>query len=124
MKRVYIASKAKHAVHWKGFIQLGFVGIQCRWFQYAGSDDDDLDYNQLWSECLEDVQLADVLICYCAPGDVLKGALVEVGIALGLGKRVILVGELDDFKANGSWWNHAGIEFMDTVADALRSTME
>jgi hypothetical protein len=120
--RVYIASKAKHAPKWQALIAAGYNGIQCEWFNYAGTtetDDSQIDYGQLWDHCITDVQEADALVLYCEPGEVLKGAILELGVALARDKRVILVGSDEDLRRNGSWLHVRGIERAATVIDAL-----
>lgn len=118
MTKIYIASKASHRPHWRELRGHGH-NIISRWIdvddKYIGTtfgDPVSLDYRALWDTCVQDVIACDVLICYVEPDEVLKGALIEVGVALGLGKRVICVGHKSDYLKNGTWINHRSIELV------------
>lgn len=122
--KVYIASKACHRPHWRKLAKL--FNITSRWIylddKHIGTTlgENDLDYTKLWVECIEDVCKSDCVIVYCEYNEVLKGALVEIGAALALGKRVYLVGDLVAYNANGTWQNHPLIQFRDgSVAKLL-----
>lgn len=59
-----------------------------------------------WSHDEEDVRKADVVLVFGHEDDVLRGALVEAGIGIGLGKRVIVVGINP---AYGTWQFHPNV---------------
>ncbi len=110
MNKIYMASKASHRPLWRGFRDGGYP-INSRWIdvddKYIGRDlPPDYDFSRLWIECIEDVLNADALILYCAPGDVLKGALFEMGAAVAAAKMVCVVGDKRTIRENGSWLGH------------------
>lgn len=110
--KIYIASKSIHRPYWRAFRDLGH-NIISRWIDVEDKytiDPTGLDFKELWEWCIKDVQECDVLVCYVEPGEVLKGALIEVGVALGLGKRVVCVGSIQDYLNNGTWLNHPRVE--------------
>ena len=117
MAKIYIASKAKHRPRWRALRDSG-VNINSRWIDTpdlyigttAGDGVSDLDYEKLWIQCIEDVINCDMLILYVEPGEVLKGALVEVGAALAAGRMVIACADLDGIEGIGTWWNHPLVE--------------
>jgi hypothetical protein len=57
----------------------------------------------VWIEDEEDVRAADVVLVYWEPGDNLRGALVEAGMGIALGKDVIVVGHSP---AHWTWKYH------------------
>lgn len=116
--KVYIASKANHRATWRSIRDLLVAGdepvrINSRWIDVADrytADPQGLDYTLLWTHCIEDVINCDVLICYVDRGETLKGALIEVGVALASNKRIVLLGNREDYLNNGTWLNHPGVE--------------
>jgi nucleoside 2-deoxyribosyltransferase len=69
-----------------------------------------------WERNVQDVRKCDALLAYAAPEDVLVGALVEVGVALGAGKTVICVGSSRSF---GTWVFHENVYKAKSVMDAV-----
>lgn len=91
IKGIYVASKAvAHGPHWRSLRDQG-LPILSSWI-----DESDpgltLDWPDLWHRCLTEVAKSSALIVYLEPGEVLKGAWIEVGAALALGIPVIGVG--------------------------------
>lgn len=108
--KIYIASKARHRVEWRRFREAGH-NIISRWIDTPDqlidtSRDPGLDYVKLWTHCIEDVLNCDVLILYCGPGETMKGALVELGAAIGHNKTILVVGYPKDIHENGTWISH------------------
>lgn len=108
--KIYIASKALHRPQWRDYRKLG-VPIISRWIDTPDEHLDrelpaGFDFAQLWTQCVEDVVAADVTVVYVEHGEVLKGAILEVGVALGLGKKVVACGPMSTFLANGTWIHH------------------
>ena len=70
---------------------------------------------KFWPNNVDDVRHCDVLLCLAPPADStdqLRGALVEVGVALGWHKPVLLVGYVE-----GTWQDHPRIwRFKDLAA--------
>lgn len=111
--KIYIASKAIHRPRWRSLRSAG-VPIISRWIDVEdkySADPTGLDFANLWDMCVEDVRECDVLVCYVEQGEVLKGALVELGGALLLGKRIIASGPRTAYADNGTWLHHSGIEY-------------
>jgi hypothetical protein len=107
----YIASKTKHAEFWRAN-RNGGDRITSTWIDEA-EEGQTADYAELASRCLREIQEADYLILYCEEGELLKGALLEAGMALALGKRVRCVGDCDSisrvFKKHPLWSSHPSI---------------
>ncbi|WP_411839681.1 hypothetical protein [Paracoccus sp. ME4] len=88
---IYMASKAvAHGSRWQALRDEGWPIIST-WIDESevGAT---LDWPDLWDRCLSEVVSAEVCIVYMEPGEVLKGAWVEVGAALAAGVHVIGVG--------------------------------
>lgn len=109
---IYIASKTKHAARWRALRASG-VPISSSWIDEAGEGETN-DWDDLWCRCLEEVKSARAVILYVEPGEVLKGAYVEVGAALVSGVRVFVVGE-----PVGSFWRHHLVTRCATMVEAL-----
>jgi hypothetical protein len=107
--KIYIASKAAHRPRWRDLRAAGAPFIS-RWID-LGDDiaDEDVNFPELWTWCIEDVKECDVLIAVVASGERLKGVLIEIGAALAFGKRIIVIG--DPGRENGTWINHPDIEW-------------
>lgn len=104
MIKVYTASKLYHAEMWRT-LHIDGVEFTARWPRlHVGTVPDDARYAKIfWMHDEEDVRASDVVLVYAEPKDKLRGALVEAGMAIALGKDVIVVGEHDDF---GTWQYH------------------
>lgn len=88
---IYIASRSRHAARWRTLRDHAGLPILSTWIdRVAGVGHD--EWNDLWQCCLEEASLAHTLILFAEDGDILRGALLEVGAALALGRRVIYVG--------------------------------
>lgn len=107
--KVYTASKITEFQRWRNLVtewpEIEFVA---RWpFKHYGNIPDTSVYARLfWDHDLEDVGKADVILLYANPEDKLRGALVEVGMGLALGKSVIVIGNHDDFS---TWQYHRNV---------------
>lgn len=117
--KIYIASKAKHRPRWREFRDVMGYDIISQWID---TDDEftenpeGLDYTKLWQACIQDVKDCDVLVLYVEEGEHLKGALVELGVALGLRKEIVMTGPIGD---NGTWHNHDKVEVYDKSIEEL-----
>lgn len=121
--RVYIASKLKHAPVWKEFrntykLEIDFTS---RWFDIENTADQkatvDRDhYREVWDIDYRDVRTADFCILYADQGEHLRGALVEAGMMLASGGKVIVIGEHEDY---GTWQSHRGVYHEPCVNTAL-----
>lgn len=110
--KVYFASKLAHAEKWRDLVYVEdgwgeIIEMVARWPHVVALVPDDLEFiKHAWTQNQEDIARADVVVLYALPGENLRGALVEAGMALALGKPVILVGENSDY---GTWRNHSGV---------------
>jgi hypothetical protein len=86
----YIASKVKHAPKWIELRSLG-VNIISSWIDEAGEGQTG-NYRELSTRCLKEIRRCGALVLYFESGEILKGALLEAGAALALGKQVRAVG--------------------------------
>lgn len=100
MKSVYFAARYSRREELKGYrAELEALGIEVtsRWLdtpQRDRSEYSDDDWRQLGQADQADVLAADALICFTeAPGEGGNGGRhVELGMALALGRRVVIVG--------------------------------
>ena len=88
--KIYTASKTAHAEKWRTLRREHQVTAS--WIDAVGKGHT-IDYPELAARCIKDIAKADILLLYCEPGELLKGALVEAGIALAFGKEIRCVGE-------------------------------
>jgi hypothetical protein len=122
---VYGASRASIAARpalWKKLRKDG-ANIICSWIDESGEGDTN-DFSELWARIESEIRSCDRLVLYIEPNDFpLKGALVEVGMALSLGKPVwvvnngVVVNERD-FKPIGSWAKHPLVTFCSEIEKA------
>lgn len=94
MARIYIASKTRHAGLWKALRDAG-VPIISSWIDEAGKGET-LDWGRMWQTCFDQAATATHLIIYVQEGEILKGAWIEVGVALANSVPVFGVG-IDDY---------------------------
>lgn len=113
---IYVASKTYHAPWWRALRAAG-VPIIATWIDEPDPCD---NYPALWQRCIQEAAHAAVTLVYAAPGEVLKGGLIECGAALSAGKRIVQVGtcaslEIGDgsdasFTHHGRWYRAKDIE--------------
>lgn len=102
--KVYIASKMHHAPRWREAYSRPDIHVVSRWpFLEPAVDCRTTNCQKFWQDDFTDINSCDVLILFVGGDEKLRGALVEVGIALGLGKFVIVIGDHHD---HGTWWHH------------------
>lgn len=107
--KVYIASKMCHAERWRNaYEENPHFHIVSRWpFLEPFIAPTEANARKFWQDDVADIQAADAVIVYAEEGEKLRGALVEAGIAIGLGKLVIVIGEHPDF---GTWSHHPQVK--------------
>jgi hypothetical protein len=88
--RIYIASKTKHAPRWRELRDAG-APIISTWIDEAG-EGESKDLADLWNRCVSETKHATALVLYAEPSDALKGAWIELGVALAAGVPVFAVG--------------------------------
>ena len=119
MIRVYTASKLEEYKRWLK-IQKEHPGVffHARWIKHMeiGTPDRSERAQEFWLQDQEDVESADVVLLYETNGKVLKGALVEAGMAISRGIPVLVVG--DEAKI-GNWVYHPGVTIVATLEEAL-----
>lgn len=122
MIRVYPSSKVKHAPMWRELHRdAPHVFLNARWIKRAEHESDlkENGFKDLWNECQDDIESADAVLVYAEDGDVLKGALVEVGMALANGIRVIIIVSEHNRLAYGTWVHLDSVEWVTSMEDAL-----
>lgn len=127
---VYVASRASlpaRPAMWRLLRSEGWP-IVSSWIDEAGPGET-ADMCELWSRIRGEIASSIGLVLYVEREDFpLKGALVEAGIAIGLGKPVVVVLgggltlEPGSMRPLGSWSQHPLVEFkaMDEALDWLR----
>ncbi len=106
MIKIYTASKLIHAGLWRELVETWTeIEFTARWpVKHVGTVPDDPSYARVfWEHDLEDVSKSDGVLLYAEKGDHLRGGLVEAGMAIALGKFVIVVGDHPDY---GTWQYH------------------
>lgn len=114
--RVYAASKVKHAGMWRALRDFG-MPIHSSWIDEAG-EGQTADHAELAMRCLLEVHETQALILFCEPGDILKGALIEAGAALALGKHVYCVGTCESLSIR-TFSKHPNWHEVSTVHEAF-----
>ena len=93
----YTASKIWHAPKHRELRDIYGLPVKARWIDL--DEIKDVDYienhkDKLWTTCFEDVRDSDFLLVYFEDwAEEQRGALVEIGMAYGLGKPVYAIGE-------------------------------
>lgn len=105
MSKVYVASKLYHAGIWRqARLDYPEIHFTARWPYLVSKVPDEAKYaKNFWLDDLRDVADANVILVYAEPADRLRGALIEAGAALALGKVVWLVGQNESY---GTWQHH------------------
>lgn len=123
----YIASRAslaERASAWRRLRDVDGWKITSSWIDEAGAGET-VNLGALWERIESEVSRSERLILYVEPEDFpLKGALVEVGMAIAhrIPIRVVAPGVVLDpvsFRPIGSWVRHRLVSFCDTMDDAL-----
>lgn len=108
----YAASKVKHARAWRKLRSCG-EPVSASWIDEA-EEGQTADYAELALRCIEEIRRSEFVLLYCKPGEILKGALIEAGCALALGKEVRCVGNCDSlsrvFRCHPLWREFESID--------------
>lgn len=124
----YIASRASvpsRSRSWRRLRDVDGWLITCSWIDEAGPGQT-ADLGALWQRIELEIRASERLILYVEPDDFpLKGALIEVGMALAhdIPIRIVAPGvtlEPGSFRPLGSWVKHPLVAFADTMGEALR----
>lgn len=125
---IYVASRAsvpERGEMWRRFRSEGFR-ITSSWIDEDG-DGTTQDFTDLWQRISDEIAEAYGVVLYAEASDFpLKGALIEVGIALGLNKPVIvclphLNLDTRSCRPIGSWINHPMVSRKDNVREAMNA---
>ena len=115
--RVYVASKMKHAARWRELYASPRVHLVNRWpFLEPFVDADEVNARFFWQDDIADIRACNALIVYAEAGEHLRGALVEAGAAIALGKLVVVVGDHPDY---GTWQHHPYVMNASTIEEAV-----
>ena len=120
MVKVYMASKMGHAEKWRDLYshhpEIHIVNGWCFLEPFIEPTPDNA--RKFWQDDFDDISRCDVLILYAEKDEHLRGGLVEAGIALGLGKIVMVIGEHADY---GTWQHHPSVWKSSSIEGALES---
>lgn len=124
MIRVYTASKLSSAQMWRTLhAAWPHVYFHARWLKHNAIGTPDLQEfaPRFWLEDETDVRQADAVLVYGLPGEHLRGALVEAGMAIAFRVPVIVVGEHPDY---GTWQHHPGVRRVPDLVAAYEMLLE
>ena len=98
----YVAGKIWHAPKFQFLRDTVGLNVKARWIDLQQDSDIVMNRkNDLWQQCYEDVRDSDFLLLYSEEqSEEQRGALVEVGMAFGMGKRVYAIGSCKSTKSN------------------------
>lgn len=123
--KVYGASKLHHYRLWFQLKEewAPEIDLIARWpkFHVEGVADTPENAKTFWIEDEEDVWRSDVVMVYATSVDVLRGALVEVGMGLALGKSVLAVGHNEGY---GTWQYHPNVSWCGSLPEARQILLE
>ena len=125
VKKVYVCSRASVPERVEAWRQLRAQGmaITSSWLEEGTKER--ADFGNLWQKVVEEIKDADALLAHFAPEDFpLRGALVEIGIALAFGKPVLVAlpnVELTGptLRPLGAWAHHPLVARYDDLRAAL-----
>jgi len=124
---VYVASTMHHRGMWKHYRRLWAsqgVRIVSSWID-CGDDHDrqsPLHYGGAWISNVREITEAKALLCFGSGKDILRGALVEAGVAIGQHKPVIIIDVVDPIPGHprwGTWQYHPLVHYAASPEDAL-----
>jgi len=122
--KVYVASKIYFHTQWKRMRESpdwSHVEFTSRWLDMAHLEDPSApqplpaDFGHFWTIDIQDVRRSDFVLLF-GSDEGLKGALVECGAALGLGKTVIVI----DLPEVHSWSFHPLVVRLGTLEAARK----
>lgn len=126
MDGIYVASRASlpaRSAMWREFRKAGYPIISS-WIDEAGEGQTD-DLEELWQRISTEVAGCCGLVFYAETDDLpLKGALIEVGMAIALGKKVYTAMpgvdlEFRSMRPVGSWLHHPLVTKCGSAKEAL-----
>lgn len=124
---IYVASRAsvpERSAMWRTLRDRAGFQITSSWIDEAG-EGETADFTELWDRIMREIAAANKVVLYAEQNDFpLKGAILEAGIALGMGKPVVvcLPGvKLDGrtMRPIGSWLAHRDVMRIDDLPSAM-----
>lgn len=124
--KYYVASRAsipERSAMWRRLRSEG-LDITSTWIDEA-KEGQTHDFGDLWTRIIAEISNADALILYAESEDFpLKGALIEAGVAIALGKKVyaVLPGvrlEGRTLRPVGSWLAHPLVKRCDAITEVI-----
>jgi hypothetical protein len=112
--KVYVASRTPHAAMWRNLRDKWDefnIHINSSWIYKHQIELDSIHSDEVftegWERSIAEVQHSRYLVTYSREGETLRGALIEIGAALGIGTPVLIVGWCSDvYGTHGSWQFH------------------
>lgn len=126
MAPTYVASRAsipERSAMWRSLRAEGWP-ITSTWIDEAG-EGETADFAELWDRIVREIAAAGKLVLYAEQEDFpLKGALIEAGIAIGMGKPVVVCLPGVDLNSRtsapvGSWIAHRAVTRIDQITEAM-----
>lgn len=126
LRPIYVASRAslpERGQMWRDFRARGYP-ITSTWIDEDGEGATE-SMEELWLRITSEIAASVALVLYAESGDFpLKGALIEAGVALGMGKPVIVClprVEVDSRSCRpvGSWIKHPLVTRVDNIKSAV-----
>jgi len=123
MKQIYVASRAsipERPAMWRMLRDKKAWPIISTWIDEAGPGQT-ASMIDLWTRIEQEIAASSGVLLYIEPGDLpLKGAYIECGMALGMGKRVavVMLG-IDKVDTHiGSWIFHPNVQLRTSIYSA------
>lgn len=120
--KVYVGSCTSHARTWLEIanewrLNTGHRMI-CSWpdMVVGGLGEGEYLAKVFWQLDVKEVQDADVVLIYAESDDILRGALVEVGVALASEIPVVVVGSSNSY---GTWQYHPLVHRVPALANVV-----
>lgn len=110
---IYVASKVRHAKKWLAFRDAGYP-INSTWLNEAGPGETK-SFEDLWIRCCLEAKQAGVLVAYREKGETLKGAMIEIGVALSVPKPVLVVGDWEGM----TFLHHPTVKLVPNLSEAM-----
>lgn len=114
---IYSASKIWHNTKWLALRDVWGYNIISRWINVPCGTEGNMtgakiftpaEKAVLWQECDFDARTADMMVVYAERDNEMRGALVEMGIAMGNGKPIYVIGTCPTFEVAP----HSDVAFM------------
>jgi len=123
---LYVASRVKHAKLWQTFRAAGVL-INSSWIDEAGDGETD-DFEELWARIETEIRRSVAVVLYVNEEDFpLKGALIECGMALAMGKPVFVstnaILEGRTMRPLGSWILDRRVTMCDSLDAAIAAAI-